>query len=151
MPEEIQVGALGLRFLHSKHDTAGGLDMFEMTCPTEGRMPAPHYHRDWEETIYGLSGTLTWTVVGEAVDVGPGDTLFIRRGVVHGFSNRGAVPARCLCVLTPGVLGPEYFREMAAALASGPPSLEVLQVAMLKLVRRILLEAPGLCLDDRAQ
>ena len=55
------------------------------------------------------------------VEIGPGDTVFIRRGVVHGFDNRGAVFARCLCVLTPGVLGPEYFREMSAALAANTP------------------------------
>jgi hypothetical protein len=54
MPEDIRVGSLELRFLCSKHDSAGGLDMFEMTCPPDGRMPVPHYHRDWDETIYGL-------------------------------------------------------------------------------------------------
>lgn len=121
MPEDIRVGSLELRFLCSKHDSAGGLDMFEMTCPPDGRMPVPHYHRDWDETIYGLSGVVTFTVEGKDVEIGPGDTVFIRRGVVHRFDNRSGTPARCLCVLTPGVLGPEYFREMAAELAAGTP------------------------------
>ena len=122
MPEDIRVGPLELRFLRSKHDTAGGLDMFEMTCPPNANMPVPHYHRDWEETtIYGLSGVVTWTVDGEVVEIGPGNTIFIRRGLVHSFDNRSAAPARCLCVLTPGVLGPEYFREMSAELAGNTP------------------------------
>jgi hypothetical protein len=73
MPEDIRVGSLELRFLRSKHDTAGGLDMFEMTCPPNANMPVPHYHRDWDETIYGLSGVVTWTVDGEVVKIGPGD------------------------------------------------------------------------------
>jgi quercetin dioxygenase-like cupin family protein len=64
---------------------------------------------------------VTFTVEGKDVEIGPGDTVFIRRGVVHRFDNRSGAPARCLCVLTPGVLGPEYFREMAAELAAGTP------------------------------
>ncbi|MDQ0396121.1 cupin domain-containing protein [Labrys monachus] len=121
MTEDIRIGAIELRFLRSKHETGGALDMFEMTVQPEGRMPVPHYHRDWEETVYGLSGVLTMTVDGRPIEVGAGDTVFIPRGVVHGFDNRGTVPARCLCVLTPGVLGPEYFREIREALAGGGP------------------------------
>ncbi|HEX4765957.1 MAG TPA: cupin domain-containing protein [Lichenihabitans sp.] len=119
MAETIAVGGLTLRFLHSKDDTAGSLDLFEMTCPPGGRMPVPHYHRDWDETVYGLSGTITFTVDGKPVEVGPGDSVFIRRGIIHGFDNRSGAPASCLCVLTPGVLGPAYFRETGAELRPG--------------------------------
>src|SRR2546428_6588338 len=107
MPEDIRVGSLELRFLCSKHDTAGGLDMLEMTCPPDGRMPVPHYHRDWDETIYGLSGAVTFTVDGKIDEIGPGATLFIPRGVVPGSDNRSTPPAGCLCVLTPAVRRPE--------------------------------------------
>jgi quercetin dioxygenase-like cupin family protein len=122
MTEEIRLGPIHLRFLRSKHDTGGVLDMFEMTLAPSAKMPIPHYHRDWEETVYGLSGVSTWTVDGVAVEVGAGDSLFIRRGAVHGFDNKSNAPARCLCILTPGALGPDYFRDMVAAIpASGPP------------------------------
>jgi len=121
MPEDIRVGSIRLRFLHSKHETGGGLDAFEMTCPPHARMPVPHYHRDWDETIYGLSGVVTWTVDGKVVEIRPGDTVFIGRGVVHGFDNRSTAPAKCLCILTPGLLGPEYFREIGAELAADAP------------------------------
>jgi quercetin dioxygenase-like cupin family protein len=131
MAEDIQIGALHLRFLRSKHDTLGALDLFEMVVPPKARMPVPHHHRDWEETIYGLEGVTTWTLDGEVSAVGPGETLFIRRGVVHGFDNRTDKPAKCLCLLTPGVLGPEYFREIAAALpAAGPPDPATMRVIM---------------------
>ncbi len=119
MAETIAVGGLTLRFLHSKDDTSGSLDLFEMTCPPDGRMPVPHYHRDWDETVYGLSGTITFMVDGKPVELGPGDSVFIRRGIVHGFDNRSGAPASCLCVLTPGVLGPAYFRETGAELRPG--------------------------------
>ncbi|WP_338663653.1 cupin domain-containing protein [Pararoseomonas sp. SCSIO 73927] len=121
MPETIDFGSLTLRFLRDKHDTGGTLDLFEMTLQPEGRMPVPHYHEGWEETVYGLAGTATFTVGGETLELAPGETLFIPRGVVHGFHNRSGAVAKCLCVLTPGVLGPEYFRELAALLRQGPP------------------------------
>ena len=44
MSELIDLGSLQLRFLHSKHDTGGILDMFEMTLQPNARMPMPHYH-----------------------------------------------------------------------------------------------------------
>ena len=121
MPEIIRIGSIELRFLKSKHDTAGSLDMFEMICKPKARMPVPHYHRDWDESIYGLTGVTTFTIDGKPVEIAPGDHVFIPRGVVHGFDIRGAEVAKCLCVLTPGVLGPEYFREIAGLVHSGPP------------------------------
>ena len=121
MPETISFGSLELRFLRDKHDTNGSLDLFEMVVRPEGRMPVPHFHEAWEETVYGLTGVVTYTVEGQRRDVGPGETLFIPRGKVHGFENRSGAVASCLCVLTPGVLGPEYFRELAALIAAGQP------------------------------
>ena len=130
MVEIIHVGALELRFLHSKDDTDGSLDMFEMACPPDSRMPVAHYHRDWDETVLGLSGIVTFTVAGDAIDIGPGESLFIKRGTVHGFDNRSKDMARCLCVLTPGVLGPAYFRETGAALTEQPPDPAKLRAIM---------------------
>lgn len=132
MAETIRVGPLELRFLRSKHDTGGSLDLFEMTVPPSGRMPVPHRHRDWDETVYGLTGTVTFTVDGAPQPVGPGESLFIPRGVVHGFDNRSGAVATCLCVLTPGVLGPEYFREVAALATAGPPDGAKLRETMLR-------------------
>lgn len=119
--ETIRIGGLELRFLHSRESSQGSLDMFEMTTQPKARMPVPHYHESWDESVYGLDGQITWRVDGKDLLLGPGDSLFIRRGIVHGFSNASDAPATCLCVLTPGVLGPGYFREMADALAAGPP------------------------------
>jgi len=112
MPELINMGSLQLKFLHSKQDTGGSLDMFEMTLQPNARMPVPHYHENWDEIVYGLTGMTTWNIDGRDVDVASGESVFIRRGVVHGFTNRTAAPASCLCTLTPGVLGPSYFKEM---------------------------------------
>ena len=132
MPEIINLGALQVTFLQSKDDTDGSLDLFEMTLQPNARMPIPHYHDRWDETIYGLSGISTWRIDGKDTDVAPGETAFIRRGVVHGFANRSARPATCLCMLSPGVLGPQYFKEMAALLSAGTPDPARMKETMLR-------------------
>src|SRR6476660_7964282 len=119
MPEIISIGGLELRFLQTKDETGGSLDVFEMTVQPNARMPIPHYHESWDETIYGLSRVTTWRVAGGDVAVGPGQSVFIKRGVVHGFRNDTHEPATCPCILSPGVLGPAYFREVAALLTGG--------------------------------
>lgn len=121
MAEIIEFGSFRLRFLREGRDTGGSLDLFELALQPEGRMPLPHYHEAWEETVYGLTGTVTYTVEGVPHPIGPGESLFIPRGKVHGFENRSGAVATCLCILTPGVLGAGYFRELAALLASGAP------------------------------
>ncbi len=95
--------------------------MFEVIIPPNCRVPVPHHHRDWEETIYGLEGVTTWTVSGKRVNVEPGNDLFIPRGIVHGFANETQHVTKMLCVLTPGVLGPEFFREMSALMVGPTP------------------------------
>src|SRR5260370_9504307 len=113
MPEIINLGALQLKFLQTKDDTAGSLDMFEMTLQPNARMPIPHYHDRWDETIYGLSGVSTWRIDGRDIDLAPRQTIFIKRGVLHAFTNPSTGPATYLFVLRPGVLCPQYFTVMA--------------------------------------
>jgi quercetin dioxygenase-like cupin family protein len=105
----------------SKHDTPGALDIFEVSIPANIRMPVPHHHRDWEKTVYGMEGTTTFMVAGNRVNVAPGETLFIRAAVIHGFVNDTEGPTKMLCVLTPSVLSPEYFREMGIAMEGPAP------------------------------
>ncbi len=132
MNETISAGPLVLRFLQSKESTDDSLDLFEMTVQPGGQVPIAHYHRDWDETIYGLAGTTTWHVAGQDIALAPNQSIFIRRGIVHNFSNRTDRPASCLCVLTPGRLGAGYFREMAALLAAGRPDPAAMRETMMR-------------------
>ncbi len=87
-------------------------------------MPAPHSHDAFEETIYGLEGVTSWTVDGRAVAIGVGDAFCVPRGAVHGFQNAGAEDARFLAVASPGIMRPDYFREIHEVLTAsggGPP------------------------------
>jgi quercetin dioxygenase-like cupin family protein len=131
--EEIRLGAMAIRFLVEGNDTGGTAALFEFDVPATGTLPVAHSHDSWEETIYGLRGVLTWTVEGETVDVGPGEVICIPRGAVHRFDNNGDVDATALAIVTPGVLGPEYFHEIAAvvqAAAGGPPDLAEIAAVM---------------------
>jgi 2-polyprenyl-6-methoxyphenol hydroxylase-like FAD-dependent oxidoreductase/quercetin dioxygenase-like cupin family protein len=131
-PNPIRMGGLEIRFLRAKDETAGSLDMFETTVQPKANMPVAHYHEAWDETVYGLSGVTTWRVDGRDIAVGPGQSIFIPRGVVHAFRNDTAAPATCLNVLTPGILGPAYFEAMAALVASGKPDPAATRSLMLR-------------------
>jgi quercetin dioxygenase-like cupin family protein len=94
--DTITVGALGVRFLVESGDSNGTASVFECYVPANARMPAPHSHDGFEETIYGLEGTTTWTIDGDTVEVGPGEAVCVKRGQIHGFENRGSVDATFL-------------------------------------------------------
>ena len=132
MPEIIDFGSLTLRFLRDKRETGGNLDMFETTLLSWERMPVPHYHETWDETVFGIFGTTTFTVDGTAHGGGPGAVLALPRGEVHGFDDRSGAPATNLYVLTPGALGPEYFGEFAALVATGAPDSARVRAIMLR-------------------
>ena len=121
----IQVGALSVRFLVEAADSNGSASVFECLVPADSKMPAPHSHDAFEETIYGLKGVTTWSVAGQTLDIRPGEAVCISRGTVHGFENHGTEDAVFLAISSPGVMTPDYFREVHDVLAStpGPPDL----------------------------
>jgi quercetin dioxygenase-like cupin family protein len=84
------------------------VSVFECEVPANARMPAPHSHDDFDETVFGLDGVITFTVGGERTDLSCGEALFIPRRVIHGFTNDGDVDARMLAVISPGLLGSRY-------------------------------------------
>jgi quercetin dioxygenase-like cupin family protein len=133
--DTITVGQLGVRFLVEGGDSNGSVSVFECYVPANSRMPAPHSHDAFEETIYGLKGVTTWTVDGETTEVGIGEAICVRRGVIHGFENRGSDDATFLAIASPGVFGPAYFHEIGeilAAAAGGPPDI----AALIEVMRR---------------
>ena len=67
--DTITVGELGVRFLVEAADSNGSASVFECYVPASSRMPAPHSHDGFEETIYGLEGTTIWTIDNGAIDI----------------------------------------------------------------------------------
>jgi len=124
----IQIGPIGIRFLLTGDDSGGSASVFEVTVPAGQELAAPaHQNNAYEEVLYGIEGVLTWTVDGTPIAVGPGQALCIRRGAAHRFDNLDSQEAKQLCVITPAILGPAYFRDAAAvidAAAGAPPDRE---------------------------
>ena len=123
--QPIQVGALTVLFHVNADQSGGSVTVFECVAPAKERMPAPHSHDAFDETAFGLEGVTSFTVGGARIDLNAGESLFIRRGVIHGFDNKGDVDARFLAIISPGLLGPTFFKEIADVLGGGgPPDLE---------------------------
>src|ERR1700729_1041917 len=93
--EIIRLGPLAVRFLLTGANSTGSIAVFELVVPAAQRLMAPaHSHDQYEETIYGIDGVLTWTVGGKPIDVGPGQALCIARGAIHRFDKNGNGDAR---------------------------------------------------------
>ena len=125
--EIIRIGATGIeiRFLLTGEDTNSSMSVFEFSVPAGRKLPAPAHRNDaYEEVLYGIEGVLTWTVDGTPIPVGPGQALCIPRGAVHRFDNFGNEDAKQLCLISPPIMGPAYFREAAEAIgaAAGGPA-----------------------------
>ena len=123
--ETIRIGPLSIRFLLTGDDTNGSVSVFEVTVPAGQKLTAPAHKNDaYEETLYGITGTLTWTIDGRAIAVGPGQAVCIPRGAIHRFDNFGTEDAKQLSIVAPPIMGPAYFREARAvveAASSGQP------------------------------
>jgi quercetin dioxygenase-like cupin family protein len=133
--ETIQVGPMTIRFLVTGDDSNGSVAIFEMSTPSDVQLPAPHSHDAYEETIYGVDGVLTFTVDGTPHDIGPGQSLCIRRGQVHGFSNTSGAVSRVMAIVSPALIGPDYFRGAAEIFSSGAEMPEI-RTRLMELMRR---------------
>lgn len=131
--EIIRVGQIEINFLLEAADTNGSVAMFEFMVPVGARVPIPHSHKNYDETIYGVEGVITFTVDGKVVHIGPGESCFIPRGAVHGFENLKQTDAKVLAVVTPALIGPDFFTEIAAIVnGGGPPDIEKLKAVYAK-------------------
>ena len=66
-----------------------------------------HSHPEMDEIIYVLEGSMEQWLEEEARTLGPGDTVYIPRGVIHGCYNVSASDCVFLAILTPSkIQGP---------------------------------------------
>jgi quercetin dioxygenase-like cupin family protein len=60
-----------------------------------------HYHPRLEEILFVLSGTAEQWVEREKKVIGPGDSVYLPAGIVHGTYNIGSEPLDFLAILAP--------------------------------------------------
>ena len=129
----IRIGTLELRFLVDETQERNSVVMFEFTVPPDARVPAPHHHKEVDEIVFGLQGTLTTTLDDRTHEIQSGDSLFIPRGGVHQHENRHPDTARALIIMTPGSIGRRYFEEVAEVVnVPGKPDLAKVKEIMLQ-------------------
>lgn len=103
-------------------ETGGKYTAFlDVTPPGEG--PPPHYHNNEDEWFFPLEGRVAFFLDGRWQDVAAGSMVFVPRGKVHTFQNRGDTPLKMLIHTAPS--GFEIFFERCAAEFGkpGPPDM----------------------------
>jgi hypothetical protein len=73
---------------------------------------------------------MIWTLNDKPTEVRRGTVLFIPRGTPHFYANRSGKTARILCLQTPGVMGPEYYFEIAAHFHNDAPNVAGIAAVM---------------------
>jgi quercetin dioxygenase-like cupin family protein len=102
----------------SAQDTAGQLCIFEYTGAAKGGPPL-HVHPKQDEVFYVLAGEYLFQVGSERHTLGPGDTIFLPRGVPHTFAQLTDA-GRLLFLMQPAGKMEAYFQVLGALAA--PPS-----------------------------
>ncbi|GAA3731969.1 putative monooxygenase [Spinactinospora alkalitolerans] len=89
-----------------------------------GEYVTEHYHPYSEEFLHVVQGDLTMELNGEAVSLGPGDSLLVPIGVRHRLTNAGAGEARAVFHLSPLAPSPDLghvdTEEPTAPAEAGP-------------------------------
>ncbi len=71
--------------------------VYDTTLPPGKSIP-PHYHPDFEEIYYVLSGYGIMTIGDEQKEISRGDVVYIPAISVHALVNTGNVPLRFITV-----------------------------------------------------
>jgi quercetin dioxygenase-like cupin family protein len=132
-PEVIQVGPLKVIFYGNRAHTSGHADVYEVVIPEGAKVPGAHHHVDVDEIINVLEGTITYRIGDEVLELAAGESAVSPKGIPHHFANNHKGTARMLITATPGRMGPEYFREVAATIVPGaPPDMAKIKTVMNK-------------------
>lgn len=101
----------------SAEDSDETLAFFSLVAPPMSGPPR-HVHSREDELFYVLEGELVFELDGERHTVRAGDTVYLRRGVVHTYQNFTTSDARLLIATVPGMFS-RFFVELSAATPLG--------------------------------
>lgn len=123
--EQFLAGPFEIRTRVSGHETGGEFELYELAL---GKATVDyHVHQTMDETIFVLEGAVEFRVGDERFERPAGSVAHIPRGVHHGFSNHGPLPARVLLLFNPARDQDQYFRELVKLFAA--PALDTAALA----------------------
>jgi mannose-6-phosphate isomerase-like protein (cupin superfamily) len=100
-------GADVTELLSTKAQTGGVLGLFrQIIAPQSG--PPAHIHSDADEFFYVISGTFDFQLADRIVNVPAASVVFIPKGSVHTFKNKGTEPGVLLVGVTPAGLEQKF-------------------------------------------
>jgi mannose-6-phosphate isomerase-like protein (cupin superfamily) len=114
------LGGTGARLVVEAKDAGERFALVEHPMEPRALAAPMHRHHREDEYSYVLEGSMGAMLGDEATFGHPGDLVFKPRGQWHTFWNAGDAPARILEIISPAGFE-NYFRELGALLASGPP------------------------------
>ncbi len=86
----------------SAEETDGSLSLAEQTCPPGYEAPL-HVHNDHDELLMPIDGEFDVYYADEHALVGPGEPVYLPKGVVHGFRNAEDRVSRLHILFEPGL------------------------------------------------
>jgi mannose-6-phosphate isomerase-like protein (cupin superfamily) len=107
--------------------SGGAVFEFEAVLPPRFAGPPAHWHRVEQEAFDVVEGTLQVRIGRDSREVGPGESVTVAPGTVHGFANRSDQPVRVVTRETPAGQLEAQFRVLATA-GRLPPLLRLARV-----------------------
>ena len=115
----------------SAEDSEDTLAFFHLVAPPMSGPPR-HVHTREDELFYVLEGELVFELDGERHTVRAGDTVYLRRGVVHAYQNFTTSDARLLIATVPGMFSGFFVALSAVTPLGGLPPLDKLDAISTK-------------------
>ena len=109
--------------------TAGAFSLLRIVNPPRCWTP-PHLHRNEDETVFVLTGTLRVETEEQVTDLEPGQVIVLPRGRPHRLGNAGVEEACCLVLCTPGGFD-DFVRAGGRSMPEGGPTMNETDVARL--------------------
>jgi mannose-6-phosphate isomerase-like protein (cupin superfamily) len=91
-------------------DTNGAFTLSEASNAPNTGVP-PHIQHLEDEAFIVLEGSYSFQVGDQTLQCGPGEVIYVPRGVPHALANTGSETARMLILQAPGGIHEQYFAE----------------------------------------
>ena len=150
--DQVDLGALGVRFMVWSEESGGGFSLVEHPIPPRTLAAPLHRHSLEDEYSYVLEGRMGALLGDAVVYANPGDLVFKPRDQWHTFWNDGETPCRILEIISPGGFeqafaemgrNPEALAGDAAAAMDARFGLEVDYASIERLCKEYRLSFPG--------
>ena len=117
-----KIGRMTMTFTTTAEHNRGGYTLCEAIEPPQSGA-ALHRHPTYDETFIICEGRYDFQLNDRMLKLGPGDTVFVPRGVPHSFLCVGPEVGRQLLISSPGGIFDAFIAEVAASMVdSGSPS-----------------------------